>query len=109
MAPVTALYREDGFVSFHVSDILTFETTEEYDILLSLEDIIRVISNKYDNIITDGKVIVTDMKLCALASRDGEGSCILIPAWICNYWQEFDNSLGQMILDAATGYEIYAN
>ncbi len=109
MAPVTALYRENGFVSFRVSDILTFETTAEYDTLLPLKEIIHIISEKYDNIITDGRIVVTEMKLCALASHDGEGSCVLIPAWVCNYWQEFDNNSGQMILNAATGYEIYAN
>ena len=106
MAPVHAIYREDGFVWFDFTGFLDFETSEEYDVLLSFEDIINKISDKYTDIISSDKILVTEMMLCILTSSDGQGGYNLYPAWVCTYEYEGGNSVGQMVFDAVTGYEI---
>lgn len=108
-APVTGIYREDGYAVFHVTDILDFERSEEYDALLPFENIVQLISDKYSGLITEDKIIITEMRLCALTVRDGQGSCMIMPVWICTGKLEEGGNLEQMVFNAVTGEEIYAN
>ncbi|MDR2043879.1 MAG: hypothetical protein LBQ15_05830, partial [Clostridium sp.] len=108
-APMQAILRRDGFVYFRVTDVLDLRIAEEYSALLPLGDIIQGVIRKYSNLISEQRIVVTDMRLCALTSKDGLGGCSLIPVWICTYEVEDDYAVGQMVFDAVTGYEIYAN
>lgn len=70
-APVTGIYRKDGFVRFDVTDILNFETGNEYDVLLSFEEIVKKISEKYTEGMEEDKIVIKEMRLCALTIGDG--------------------------------------
>lgn len=108
-APISGIYRKDGFTAFHVTDVLDFEMAEEYDELLPFENIVHIISDKYSDLITEDKIVIKEMRLCALTNRDGQGNCAVMPVWICTGELESEGNLEQMTFDAVTGDEVYAN
>lgn len=108
-APVSAIYGKDGYVRLEFRGFMDFETSNEYDVLLSFEDITDKICEKYSDVIASDTIVVKEMMLCILASSDGEEGYNLYPAWLCTYEYEGGNSMGQMVFDAVTGYELYEN
>lgn len=108
-APVNAIYGKDGYVRLEFRGFMDFEISNEYDVLLSFEDITDKICQKYNDVIASDTIVVREMMLCILTGSNGNGGYNLYPAWICTFEYEGGNSMGQMVFDAVTGYEIYEN
>lgn len=108
-APVTGIYRKDGLVSLTVADILDFETTEEYEVLLPFRELIGKISENCQDGEDEGKVIIKEIKLCALTIGEEGGACTVAPVWICTGEQAEDGYPVQRTFDAVTGEEIGGN
>ena len=108
-APIAGIYCRDGFVTLHVTDIMDFEISEKYDVLLPFEEIVHKISNKYGDLIMEDRIVIEEMRLCALTNRDGRGGCMVLPVWICTGRLAEAGNMEQMIFDAVTGDEMYAN
>ncbi len=109
-ATVTAIYRKDGFAEVSIGDIFSMEYGEEKRIITS-SDVKDKIIQKYSEVLSEDKITVIEIRLCALASKAGDGKCNILPVWICNYQVESDenNAFSQMLINAFTGEEIYAN
>lgn len=108
-APASAIYGKDGYIHFQIYGFMDFEMSDEYDVLLSFEEITDKICEKYKDVISSDTIVVQEMMLCLLTSADGDGGYNLYPAWLCTYENEGGNSMGQMIFDAVTGNELYEN
>ena len=108
-APVTGIYRKDGLVSLTVTDILDFETTEEYEVLLPFRELVGKISENYQDGEDEGKVIIKEIRLCALIIGKEGGECTVAPVWICTGEQAEDGYPVQRTFDAVTGEEIGGN
>ncbi len=113
---IVAVYSKTGFLYFEIGNLYTQKGTGNSTEIVSAEDAIRMMGNKFDSIITSNKYTITNVSLKYIPQfKDKTYSSIqLVPAWYFTvketYVSDKDNVAQEVIhnymIDAISGNEM---
>lgn len=107
--PVQAVISSEGLESLDIEKIFTFTDKKEVINMVSLDDVVTTVSNKYNQILGDGTYEITYVELYYYVDLSGEtGTYEVYPCWILKgvEMKNDGESNIQIIIDAQTGEEL---
>ena len=107
--PVQAVISSEGLESLDIEKIFTFTDKKDVINMVSLDDVVTTVSNKYNQILGDGTYEITSAELYYYVDLSGgSGTYQVFPCWILKGVEMKSNGKSniQVIIDAQTGKEL---
>ena len=101
-APIQIMYKDSGIGFIQTGTMYVITPMETYVNPLGIEEIFDHVKEKYDMLISDDEVTITQAKLCWIPDKDSEN---LILGWSMRGHTSSGAGL-QMFYDAQTGKEL---
>ena len=107
--PLQVFYSSQGMMKCKIENYYHMDVGEEKMIFAPFEKIVEAVEEKYSDIDAN-QLIVRKMKLMAVSQRQKDGSCRMLPVWICYLESIMDNGESEtlyvmMPINAITGEE----
>ena len=108
IAPVSATYTENGFISLRADHPYMFEQSDDKVTFLPFDEIANAVAARYENILTDSAYTVNRAKLAYRVYLNEKQQFAAEPIW---YFESSDDNGGAEVLlfNAETGKEIFLN
>lgn len=103
---IECCYSKDGIDYLNVSYWMDFKQEEETLSLLSFEDIIKTVEEKYGDVINDGMMTLNTCRLFEAPIPQAEGSYEVVPVWICKIQDGNMSNPIYLPINAVTGQEV---
>lgn len=103
---IECCYSKDGIDFLDVSYWMDFKQEEETLSLLSFEDIIKTVEEKYGDVINDRMMTLNTCRLFEAPIPQAEGSYEVVPVWICKIQDGDMSNPIYLPVNAVTGQEV---
>lgn len=103
---IECCYSKDGIDYLNVSYWMDFKQEEETLSLLSFEDIIKIVEEKYGDVINDRMMTLNTCRLFEAPIPQAEGSYEVVPVWICKIQDGNMSNPIYLPINAVTGQEV---
>lgn len=105
MAPIQAIYSAKGLESLYITAFYLMEESEQTLELVSLDQIVDTVIEKYSYLLTDSTFTITRGKLCQMVRKNNQQEYETQPVW---YFEitENDSKVSYMLVNAETAEEV---